>query len=113
MNKMTSIPEPCLINGQRVTREAWNEHIGILNCWELPKCDLLINFTDHLFFQECGMCHRQCENAWGNNGYPLTEKRICNKCNDKVIHARISCNLDRTFDPDCGEDSPDEPDNYE
>ena len=59
---------------------------------------------------ECGLCHGKCENKWGNNGYPLTEKRICNVCNDKVIRARISVGLDLTFDPHCGEDSPDEPD---
>tara|TARA_R110002020_G_scaffold94773_1_gene227734 strand:+ start:287 stop:652 length:366 start_codon:yes stop_codon:yes gene_type:complete len=78
--------------------------------WRIPTSDLLINFTDHLFYPECGMCYRQCENEWGNNGYPLTEKRICNQCNERVVHNRIMLVLD-TVGPNAGldDDCPENP----
>ena len=84
------------------------EDLGtILNVWEIPETDLVLNFTDHLFYPECGLCHRQCENEWGNNGAPLTDQRICNECNDRVIHNRIMVILDRATGPD--DDAPDDP----
>ena len=56
------------------------------------------------------MCYRQCENEWGNNGYPLTEERICNKCNHRIVQNRIMMSID-TIGPNKGleEDCPDDP----
>ncbi len=98
-----------LIERLRADRQ---EHLGLpvlLNCWQIPETDLVINFTDHLFHPFCGLCHRQCENKWGNNGAPLTDDRICNKCNDRVIHNRIMCIVDSCgpnngLDDDCPDD---------
>ena len=86
--KPRPLPEPVLVNGQRVTRE---EHEG-LNTQNNPKCAL---------------CDKSCENQWGNNGHPLTEGRICNTCNDRVIANRINMTLDTIKGMD--EDAPDEP----
>ena len=113
-NTLQPLPDECLLNGQRVTREEWELHEAmcpnIMSVWDLPESDLVLNFTDHLFYPECGLCHRQCEKEWGNNGAPLTDERICNECNHRVIHNRIMMCVDR-IGPNNGieEDEPDEP----
>jgi hypothetical protein len=109
---ITSLPMPVLVNGQRVTREVGQNHLLGLNQWELPDSDLLINFTNHIFYPDCGLCHKSCENQWGNNGYPLTKERICHVCNDRVVHNRIMMTID-TIGRNSGleSDEPDDPDN--
>jgi hypothetical protein len=39
--------------------------------------------------QVCALCEGTYD-GYGNNGYPLTEERVCDECNaDKVIPARM------------------------
>tara|TARA_R110002012_G_scaffold305446_3_gene509611 strand:- start:171 stop:452 length:282 start_codon:yes stop_codon:yes gene_type:complete len=92
---MLPIPEPVLVNGQRVTREVGEAYLRSQSTSPTPPNP------------QCALCDKRCENKWGNNGYPLTEGKICNACNDRVIHNRIMMTLDTIKGMD--EDAPDDP----
>ena len=51
-----------------------------------------LQLLDHpeLEGQVCALCEGTYD-EYGNNGYPLTEERVCDECNaDKVIPARMA-----------------------
>ncbi len=95
------LPEPVLVNGQRVEREEGEAYL-------LSQVLGLVGLEDTTPPNpQCALCDKRCENKWGNNGYPLTEGKICNACNDRVIHNRIMMTLDTIKGMD--EDAPDDP----
>ena len=65
------------------------------------KSAIMMADLDTILFQEdknekkenpiCCICGNKCENAWGNNPYPVKEEgRCCDNCNTtKVIPARL------------------------
>ena len=101
---MMPIPEPVLVNGQRVEREEGEAYL-------LSQVLGLVGLEDTTPPNpQCVLCDKRCENKWGNNGYPLTDGKICNTCNDKVIHNRIMMALDTVGENSgLGDDAPEDP----